>query len=69
MTDITCTPPRSGVLARLGGLLRAAADHYRREAEIRNAIRALSRFDDHLLQDIGLPREAIEARVRGGDRD
>jgi uncharacterized protein YjiS (DUF1127 family) len=68
MTDLTCTPPRAGILARLGGALLAAHAHYRREAELRAAIKALGRFDDRLLRDIGLPRDDIEARVREGAR-
>ena len=69
MTDITCTrtAPRAGLLARLGRALGAFIAHQRREAELRAAIRTLRTFDDNLLADIGMPRDEIEARVRGED--
>lgn len=48
-------------LPRVGDLLaRARARH-----EAARSAERLRRFDDHLLRDIGITREEIDARVRG----
>ena len=65
MSDTTCTTPRTGAAAALAAYLRATWRRQRREAGIRAAVRQLSRFDDNLLRDIGVPRGEIETRVRG----
>lgn len=49
------------MLQNLRGALRDAATRARHRREYQ----ALLKLDDHLLQDIGLPRDEIHARVTG----
>ena len=49
------------MLQHLKGALHGAATRARHRREYQ----ALLKLDDHLLQDIGLPRDEIRARVIG----
>lgn len=52
-------------LARLGGKIVALWTHWRREQEIRRAVRALAEYDDRTLRDLGIQGRAdIERTVR-----
>jgi len=57
------------IATSFGGCVRYFGELARRMAEeqyLRNAIRTLHQFDDHMLTDIGLSRGAIEYAVRNG---
>ena len=49
------------MLRQLRGVVRGAAERARH----RRDYRALLQLEDHLLQDIGLPRAEIRARFHG----
>ena len=65
MAEITCTTPRTKAARTVADALRDWWHRRRREAEIRAAIHTLRGFDNHRLDDIGLPRSDIIRRVRG----
>ena len=57
---------RNSVFTNALGLLWRIYRRWREEAQIRQAIRELSGFDDRTLKDIGLQRGEIENLLRCG---
>lgn len=53
-------------VSRLAAALSALAEALMTELLRRRAIRELSRLDDHMLADIGLERDQIDAAARFG---